>query len=192
MQHAWAEIEHDIRYKSASTIPLEISRRFMTLAGLLEIADREFQAIQEQDTLLRETAVTKIQAGKFAEVEITPDALRSYLGMTLGYDDRISEFTYELETRLLKTLGFDNLQQVHECVNGLDDNYLSRTLWGTRSGQVSRFDLMLLAAMGEFFIQNHIWKVYEDFCDVLKTQLAGLREKGVTIGSYRPQKKEPV
>jgi len=48
LQHAWAEIEHDIRYKSASTIPETISRRFMTLAGLLEIADREFEAIQQK------------------------------------------------------------------------------------------------------------------------------------------------
>jgi len=50
MQHAWAEIEHDIRYKSKAAIPLAISRRFMTLAGLLEIADREFQAIQKKTT----------------------------------------------------------------------------------------------------------------------------------------------
>ena len=47
LQHAWAEIEHDIRYKSAITIPNSIRRRFMALAGVLEIADREFQAIQE-------------------------------------------------------------------------------------------------------------------------------------------------
>ena len=39
LQHAWAEIEHDIRYKSALVIPAEIHRRFMSLAGMLEIAD---------------------------------------------------------------------------------------------------------------------------------------------------------
>jgi ppGpp synthetase/RelA/SpoT-type nucleotidyltranferase len=44
LQHAWAEIEHDIQYKSA--IPSSIRRRFMSLAGMLEIGDREFQAIQ--------------------------------------------------------------------------------------------------------------------------------------------------
>jgi putative GTP pyrophosphokinase len=44
-----AEIEHDIQYKSSSVIPTEIRRRFMALAGMLEIADREFQTIQDDD-----------------------------------------------------------------------------------------------------------------------------------------------
>jgi hypothetical protein len=33
LQHAWAEIEHDIQYKSPTAIPKEIRRRFMALAG---------------------------------------------------------------------------------------------------------------------------------------------------------------
>src|ERR1035437_9846888 len=47
LQHAWAEIEHDIQYRSSVTIPTEIHRRFMAIAGMLEICDREFQAIQD-------------------------------------------------------------------------------------------------------------------------------------------------
>jgi putative GTP pyrophosphokinase len=40
-------MEHDIQYKSVAPIPASIRRRFMSLAGMLEIADREFEAIQE-------------------------------------------------------------------------------------------------------------------------------------------------
>ena len=44
LQHAWAEFEHDIRYKG--TMPDEhardFDRRFTLAAGLLELADREF------------------------------------------------------------------------------------------------------------------------------------------------------
>ena len=44
LQHAWAEFEHDIRYKG--TVPAEhvgeFDRRFTLAAGLLELADREF------------------------------------------------------------------------------------------------------------------------------------------------------
>jgi putative GTP pyrophosphokinase len=43
LQHAWAEIEHDIQYKSSKTIPSEIRRRFMALAGMLEIAEENFK-----------------------------------------------------------------------------------------------------------------------------------------------------
>jgi ppGpp synthetase/RelA/SpoT-type nucleotidyltranferase len=49
LQHAWAEIEHDIQYKSVRAIPAGIRRRLAAVAGLLEIADREFQAIQDED-----------------------------------------------------------------------------------------------------------------------------------------------
>jgi len=53
LQHAWAELEHDIRYKSVVDAPSHISQRFIALAGLIEIADREFQAIQDEDKRLR-------------------------------------------------------------------------------------------------------------------------------------------
>ena len=50
LQHAWAEFEHDIRYKGS--IPAEhapdLDRRFTLAAGLLELADREFTAIRER------------------------------------------------------------------------------------------------------------------------------------------------
>ncbi len=49
LQHAWAEIEHDIQYKSLKTMPPWVRRRFTALASLLEIADREFQAIHDED-----------------------------------------------------------------------------------------------------------------------------------------------
>jgi len=49
LQHAWAEMEHDIQYKSPNAIPTLIKRRFIALAGLLEIADREFQTLQDEN-----------------------------------------------------------------------------------------------------------------------------------------------
>lgn len=45
LQHAWAEIEHDKNYKFSGELPKEIKRRFKMLAGLLEIADNEFERL---------------------------------------------------------------------------------------------------------------------------------------------------
>ena len=61
LQHAWAEFEHDIRYKG--TVPAEhaseFDRRFTLAAGLLELADQEFSAIRER---LRGAAPTEAGA----------------------------------------------------------------------------------------------------------------------------------
>ena len=48
LQHAWAEIEHDLGYKTESSIPRAVRRRFSRLAGLLEVADSEFLAIRNE------------------------------------------------------------------------------------------------------------------------------------------------
>ncbi|MEO5923302.1 MAG: hypothetical protein ABIR70_05690 [Bryobacteraceae bacterium] len=47
LQHTWAEIEHDLGYKSAAGVPASVRRRFARLAGLLELADDEFAAIRD-------------------------------------------------------------------------------------------------------------------------------------------------
>jgi hypothetical protein len=47
LQHVWAEVEHDLGYKSTRSVPSAIRRRFSRLAGLLELADVEFAAIRD-------------------------------------------------------------------------------------------------------------------------------------------------
>jgi len=190
LQHAWAEIEHDIRYKSTSTIPQAISRRFMTLAGLLEIADREFEAIQKEDAWLRQNARTLIDQRRLKEVEITPDALRSYLDSHLGPDDRISDFTYDWTTKMLRSSGFQNLAQVDECISGLDDDKLGRAALRGRGGQVSRFEVLLAASMGENFLKGHPYADYEWFREMVQHWWERIRKAGYSVGSYQPKKAE--
>jgi|CXWL01.1.fsa_nt_gi ppGpp synthetase/RelA/SpoT-type nucleotidyltranferase len=46
LQHAWAEVEHDLGYKASESVPEVIRRRFSRIASLLEIADQEFVSIR--------------------------------------------------------------------------------------------------------------------------------------------------
>jgi ppGpp synthetase/RelA/SpoT-type nucleotidyltranferase len=58
LQHAWAELEHDIQYKAGIQLPIDLKKRFSALAGLIDIADREFERIL-CDSLALKDAVQK-------------------------------------------------------------------------------------------------------------------------------------
>ena len=64
LQHAWAEIEHDIVYKSPGEIPFRVRRRFACLAGLLEIADREFESLRQDEMAVRQAIQSRIKKVK--------------------------------------------------------------------------------------------------------------------------------
>ena len=48
LQHTWAEIEHDLGYKSELAVPREVKRDFARVASLLEIADGYFLNIKQR------------------------------------------------------------------------------------------------------------------------------------------------
>jgi ppGpp synthetase/RelA/SpoT-type nucleotidyltranferase len=55
LEHAWAEIEHEICYKSGSKFPDALLRQFGALAGALEILDLQFSALRgEREKLITE------------------------------------------------------------------------------------------------------------------------------------------
>lgn len=69
LQHAWAEIEHDLGYKASVAVPREIRRRFARLAGLLELADDEFDKLAEDANRHATKVDAAIRGGKDVAVE---------------------------------------------------------------------------------------------------------------------------
>jgi ppGpp synthetase/RelA/SpoT-type nucleotidyltranferase len=189
LQHAWAEIEHDIQYKAVAVLPARITRRFATLAGLIEIADREFQAIEDENRIIRDQARRNVDLGKLDEVEITGDSVRAYLDKKYGSDGRMSDFSYQYTARALLALGFVSLAEVDECIREYDDDAISRTLHGSRQGQIRRFEDVLLASMGENYVKAHPWSngSYGDWhIEYTIKKLAKLRAANKRVGEYRP------
>lgn len=47
-QHLWSEMAHDTTYKSGNVVESDLKRRVNLLAGLIEVADREFSRLEEE------------------------------------------------------------------------------------------------------------------------------------------------
>lgn len=76
LQHAWAEVEHDLGYKVDDAVPEAIRRRFSRVAGLLEIADQEFVSIRRELATSREEArATLARSGALPIDLVSLDAL---------------------------------------------------------------------------------------------------------------------
>jgi len=57
LAHAWAEIEHEVVYKSGSVIPDDLNARFAEIAASLGVADREFIRLRhDRDALVTDYA----------------------------------------------------------------------------------------------------------------------------------------
>jgi putative GTP pyrophosphokinase len=78
LQHAWAEIEHDLGYKSEVEVPQHIRRRFALVAGLLELADKEFDGIKKELESYREEVLANIDTTP-ASFLIDADSVRAFI-----------------------------------------------------------------------------------------------------------------
>ena len=79
LQHAWAEIEHDLGYKSKQAVPTHIRRDFARVSAFLETADRDFSTIRDA---LSDYSVRVEQRVAAAEndIELDQASLNAFLG----------------------------------------------------------------------------------------------------------------
>ncbi|WCP84010.1 hypothetical protein PQE20_21590 [Vibrio harveyi] len=74
LQHAWAEIEHDRNYKFSGELSNELTRRFKLVAGVLELADKEFNSIsREIDDIAK-----NVSSGNL-DIELSSSAFSSFI-----------------------------------------------------------------------------------------------------------------
>ena len=149
LQHAWAEFEHDIRYKG--TVPEEhardFDRRFTLAAGLLELADQEFTTIRDR---LRSGGVEE----QDTEAEgITARELAAYLAGQYADAEWSRTEHYAWIAGLLPELGISTLAALGEVLAGVDADALDERMdYRYPPGAVRRLDDALLAAFGEKYV----------------------------------------
>lgn len=79
LQHMWANAMHDSGYKTNIEIPREYIRSLNRLAGLLEIADREFSGLLGEVDDYRRKIRSVIKDNKFDDLELNGDTFKSYM-----------------------------------------------------------------------------------------------------------------
>lgn len=143
LQHAWAEFEHDARYKGE--IPAEhaaeLDRRFTLAAGLIELADREF-------SIIHDTLQSGLRHADFAaeSSSIDPRELSSFLAGWYESSGFSRADHYERQTRLLAELDITSIAQLRAEIQQVDTERTLRAM-GYRNppGAVRRLDDDLLA-----------------------------------------------
>ena len=79
LQHAWANMNHDIGYKYKMDIPKVYMRNLSRLAGMLELVDDEFSRIRQELTDYRRQMQKLVASGNLDEVPLDGDSFKSYL-----------------------------------------------------------------------------------------------------------------
>ena len=151
LQHAWAEFEHDIRYKGS--VPVEhthdFDRRFTLAAGLLELADREFSTIRDR---LQATAAEHLAATD-DDPRISPQELAAFLAGQYADADWSRTEHYAWMAELVLELGITSLAELAEVVRPIDVHEIDAVMGYRRtSGAVRRLDDVLLTVYGERYV----------------------------------------
>jgi hypothetical protein len=153
LQHAWAEFEHDIRYKG--TIPDEhvpdFDRRFTLAAGLLELADREFSTIRDR---LQAGMTEQLPTIDDDDPRISPRELAAFLAGQYADAGWSRTDHYAWISGLLLELGITSLVELGEVLRPIDAAALTERM-GYRypPGAVRRLDDALLAAFAEKYVE---------------------------------------
>jgi predicted RNase H-like nuclease/ppGpp synthetase/RelA/SpoT-type nucleotidyltranferase len=150
LQHAWAEFEHDIRYKG--TVPeqhaRDFDRRFTLAAGLLELADQEFTTIRD-----------RLRGGAVEEPAIDAEGISSrelaaYLAGQYADAEWSRTEHYDWIAGLLPELGVTTLAELGEVLAGVDEDRIrDRMDYRYPPGAVRRLDDALLSAFGERYVE---------------------------------------
>ncbi len=156
LQHAWAEFEHDIRYKG--TIPEEhvpdLDRRFTLAAGLLELADREFS---RSATGSRPPRPSSSREADDSDPRISAQELAAFLAGAVRRRRLVAHRPLRLDLRAAARARHHLARRARRAARGPSTARRSTSGWSYRypPGAVRRLDDALLAVFGERYVGLH-------------------------------------
>ncbi len=155
LQHAWAEFEHDVRYKG--NVPEEhvsdLDRRFTLAAGLLELADREFSEIRDK---LQATMGDQQLIADADDPRISASDLATFLARQFQEAGWSRTDHYAWISGLLLELGITSLDELGGLLSSIDlPGIDARMGYRYPAGAVRRLDDALLAVFGTRYLALH-------------------------------------
>ena len=119
LQHAWAQFEHDIRYKGTvpESLAPDLDRRFTLAAGLLELADREFEIIRDR---LREEMADGAPEPDAYDPRIANQELAAFLAGHYPEAGWSRTDHYSWMSGLLLELGITSLRELADLLPAVD------------------------------------------------------------------------
>lgn len=151
LQHAWAEFEHDVRYKNQEhpeTSSPEVQRAFTLAAGLIELADEQFDKI----------AGIIGTSGEAVEGELDEESLPRVLSRIVGSEyptSRVDYYHYAIE--MLAAHEITTVAQLRELLAPKRLKALRKAMdYPYYPGQVRLVDDMLLFAYGREHIRKTV------------------------------------
>jgi ppGpp synthetase/RelA/SpoT-type nucleotidyltranferase len=155
LQHAWAEFEHDVRYKGS--VPQEhapdLDRRFTLAAGLLELADREFTEIRDRLQASMEGQQVHSEEGdpRISAADLATFLAGQFQGARWSRTDH-----YAWISGLLLELGITSLDELAGLLRSIDlEGITARMGYRQPPAAVRRLDDALLAVFGQRYIALH-------------------------------------
>ena len=137
LQHAWAAIDHKLRYKTLVKIPKKIERKLFRISALLEVADSEFSRIKDEIMAIESFYKQKISDENY-HIRLDVSTISFYLNfkdkIVLGIVEKLQVFHYntfdiakeeKLEKKLLNyalQFGFNKVEDMHTLLVLIKEN----------------------------------------------------------------------
>jgi ppGpp synthetase/RelA/SpoT-type nucleotidyltranferase len=161
LEHAWAEIEHEVIYKSGIAYPDNMKRRFASIAGTLEVLDEQFHRLRDEkmgliDGLLEEYRTQNVAGRITLDVSRLVALLEYRYPSGLGWRDAEKQgrpFKRGLDASCIEALRAVGIRTVDSLVRLMANSKFKRAVldFAARAGKaidsISHLAIVVIAVM---------------------------------------------
>lgn len=179
LQHAWAVLDHNLRYKSKIEAPKELRRKLFRISAMLEAADEAFLDINKMSEQIRAEYTKDVQRG-ILNISLNKDSIETFIQESKAFKRilklcKSENLPYTLSTTgattawsyLIKSLessGIKNLQQLEEALRSITkENILTakEIFQGSSAGAYGPFSLIRNLVVSTLPLEDRIRVISE-------------------------------